>query len=133
MKSYRIILIFFMTIIIQIHSFPLLYGSREPEFRSIIIKDSKESFPIGSKQFIKWKSSLPPSTEAVIEILSSPRYEFTPPEIIWKTTAKIGHGKISFIVGQWSYYNIYYARIYTQNHPRVSGTSGHFTIYSLPI
>ncbi|CAG8663474.1 21167_t:CDS:2 [Rhizophagus irregularis] len=112
-----------MTIIIQIHSFPLLYGSREPEFRSIIIKDSKESFPIGSKQFIKWKSSLPPSTEAVIEILSSPRYEFTPPEIIWKTTA----------VSQWSYYNIYYARIYTQNHPRVSGTSDHFTIYSLPI
>ncbi|GES83682.1 hypothetical protein GLOIN_2v1566289 [Rhizophagus clarus] len=87
-----------MTLIIQIHSFPVLYSSREFEFRSIIIKDSKEStFPIGSKQFIKWKSSLPPSTEAVIEILSSPRYEFTPPEIIWKTTARIGDGKVSFI------------------------------------
>ncbi|CAI2176570.1 2023_t:CDS:2 [Funneliformis geosporum] len=71
--------------------------------------------------------------EVVVEILSSPRYEFSPPEIIWKTTASVGNGKVSFIVGQWFYYNIYNARVYTQNHPRITGTSGHFTIHSLPI
>jgi len=54
-------------LMIQIHSFPVIHGKsqlNEPEFRSIIIKDPKESsFPIGSKQFINWKSSLPPSSK----------------------------------------------------------------------
>ena len=65
MKSYPKILIFFITLVIQIHSFPVLYGSKELGFRSIIVKDLKDSFtfPIGSKQFIEWKSSLPPSSK----------------------------------------------------------------------
>ncbi|CAG8432929.1 6075_t:CDS:2 [Diversispora eburnea] len=98
-------------------------------FRSIIVQTPVESsqFNIGSTQIVKWK------TEVVIEILSSPRFELNPPEMVWKTTARVSDGQVKFVVGHWSYLNIFFAKVYTQGYPRIYGTSEHFTIYSLPI
>ncbi|CAG8605151.1 6628_t:CDS:2, partial [Acaulospora colombiana] len=71
--------------------FPVIQASviNTQGFRSIVIQSpvEAESFKIGSTHVIKWKSTLPPNTEVVIEILASPRYELEPPEMIWKTTA----------------------------------------------
>ncbi|CAG8539760.1 2251_t:CDS:2 [Acaulospora morrowiae] len=60
-----------------------------PGFRSIIVQSPAEAecFKIGSTHLIRWKSTLPPDTEVVIEILASPRYELEPPEMVWRTTA----------------------------------------------
>ncbi|RHZ56818.1 hypothetical protein Glove_396g66 [Diversispora epigaea] len=116
--------------------FPVIQGSiKPPGFRSIVVQTPVESsqFNIGSTQIIKWKSTLPVDTEVVIEILSSPRFELNPPEMVWKTTARVSDGQVKFVVGHWSYLNIFFAKVYTQGYPRIYGTSEHFTIYSLPI
>ncbi|CAG8622837.1 172_t:CDS:2, partial [Scutellospora calospora] len=64
-------------------------STKPPGFRSIVVQSPIEGdkYNIGSTRIIRWKSSLPADTEIVIEIIASPIYDFSPPEMVWKTTA----------------------------------------------
>ncbi|CAG8824364.1 13086_t:CDS:2, partial [Racocetra persica] len=129
----------------SVWAFPVLQGSTKPPgFRSIVVQSPIEGdkYNIGSTRIIKWKSSLPADSklkiykisEVVIEILASPILDFSPPEMVWKTTARVSDGQVKFVVGHnWSYLNLFFIKVYTQSHPSICGTSSHFTIFSLPI
>ncbi|RIB08710.1 hypothetical protein C2G38_2044917 [Gigaspora rosea] len=120
----------------SVWAFPVLQGSTKPPgFLSVVVQSPIEGdkYNIGSTRIVKWKSSLPADTEIVIEILASPIFDFNPPEMVWKTTARVIDGQVKFVVGHWSHLNIFFVKIYAQNYPRISGISSHFTIYSLPI
>ncbi|CAG8762660.1 77_t:CDS:2 [Dentiscutata erythropus] len=117
-------------------AFPVLQGSTKPPgFLSIVVQSPIEGdkYNIGSTRIVRWKSSLPADTEVVIEILASPIYDFNPPEMVWKTTARVSDGQVKFVVGYWSHLNIFFVKVYAQSYPRISSTSSHFTIFSLPI
>ncbi|CAG8702562.1 3625_t:CDS:2 [Cetraspora pellucida] len=120
----------------SVWAFPVLQGSTKPPgFLSIVVQSPVEGdkYNIGSTRIVKWKSSLPVDTEVVIEILASPVFDFSPPEMVWKTTARVSDGQVKFVVGYWSYLNLFFVKVYTQGHPWICGTSSHFTIFSLPI
>ncbi|CAG8772414.1 25342_t:CDS:2, partial [Gigaspora rosea] len=100
-------------------------STKPPGFLSVVVQSPIEGdkYNIGSTRIVKWKSSLPADTEIVIEILASPIFDFNPPEMVWKTTARVIDGQVKFVVGHWSHLNIFFVKIYAQNYPRISGIS----------